>query len=126
MGRPSRHLKFRENQGRPDVYGYHALHLFLADWCGYLKSKDPRFSLKALAEKAQVTSSFLSMVLSGERQLSPETTRRLIAFLGLQADEEAYFENLSRLQPGRTKEAKIEALDRMSKSVRYQKHHPNE
>jgi uncharacterized protein (TIGR02147 family) len=111
---------------RPDIFGYHDFRVFLRDWFEYLKSRDPGFSVRVLSDELQLSSGFLSMVLSGARNPSSELLAQMVPHLHLYRSEIIYLENLVRLGSATTREAKTQALERMSRFTSYQKKNPNE
>jgi uncharacterized protein (TIGR02147 family) len=126
MARPSRFSQPRASRKRPSIFKYEELHVFLLDWFAFLKTRDRTFSLKALADQAQVAPSLLSMVLSNQRHLSEKVVSRLLPLLDLGPSEQVYFESLAKLGSQPKGETRIRALDQMSRLAAYQKHHPEE
>jgi uncharacterized protein (TIGR02147 family) len=115
-----------EKVDRPNIFGYHNFRTFLRDWFTYLRAKEPQFSIRRLAEELHLASGYLPMVLSGSRKLSAKVLPRLIPRLGLSRSEIAYFENLVKLGTQDSHEAKVQAVDRMSKFRSYQRSNPTE
>jgi len=71
--------------GREKYRGY------LRDLLAERMSKNPSYSLQAFAAKAGVAKGFLSEVMSGKKNLSPQTAAKIAHRLGLPAEDADYF-----------------------------------
>lgn len=79
----------------PKVFDYKDYRVFLRDWFQQKKGVQPSFSGALFAKKAGLNShSLLSMVIRGERNLSPATIRNFSRALEFQNRESQYFEKL--------------------------------
>lgn len=68
---------------------------FLSEWFSARKKLQPGYSGALFAKKAGIGShTLLGMVIRGERNLSPATTRAFIRALGLKGRDALYFEKL--------------------------------
>ncbi len=66
--------------------------LWLGAECERRRREERGFSLRGVLKKAGIASpSFLKQVIDGKRNLTPETTERLVAGLGLSEGDAAYF-----------------------------------
>src|SRR4051812_18739322 len=92
-----------ERSERPDVFKYHGYRDFLKDWLVHLKDVDA-LSMRRLASQAGIGSGYLSMILSGERNLTLNLLNKLFPLLKLTRAEENHVENLVKLaDSGRAK-----------------------
>lgn len=84
-----------QSPAAPDVLNYTNYRQFLQDWHAFRKSADPKFSLRAFADKARFSShGHLKYVLDGRRNLSKKTLLKLAKALELSGPQEDYFEKL--------------------------------
>ena len=77
--------------GAPDIYNYHDYRQFLREWLQHLKSEH-KLSTRQVAKASGVSESYLSMVISGQRNLSEEQLRKLVPSLRLERSEASYLE----------------------------------
>jgi uncharacterized protein (TIGR02147 family) len=111
---------------RPEIFEYHDYRKFLADWLAFKKASQSSFSLRRLAKEAGLASGYLPMVLGGQRPLSHAAWGKLAPHMGLTPREKGFFENLLQLGTSDSHERRVEALNRMQRSPRYQKGNPRE
>lgn len=79
---------------RPDIFGYLNYRAFLADFVLYLRAHR-LYSARSFALKAGFKSpSYLKMIIDGERNLGPESLRRLGIVLDLRKEENEFFQKL--------------------------------
>jgi uncharacterized protein (TIGR02147 family) len=120
-------LKRGEGQlTRPSIYRYLDYRAFLKDWFAYQKEAQPGFSLRKLAGQAGLSSGYLSSVQAGVLELSTKAMTKILPFMGLTRPEQTFFEHLVRLCTTDSPEARIAALGKMKRFVRYREHNPNE
>jgi uncharacterized protein (TIGR02147 family) len=110
----------------PEIFRYHDYRAFLADWLAFQKASQSGFSLRGLAKSAGLASGYLPMVLSGKRPLTGKALDKLLPFLSLNASERGYLENLTTLGTSDSHEARIEALERMKRFLKYKKNNHRE
>ena len=80
---------------KPNVLSYSCYRQFLKDLSHFNRVKNPSWSFSIWARKLEIKSkSMLTMVLSGERNLSQELAEKMTAVLALTSDEKAYFLHL--------------------------------
>lgn len=113
-------------QQRPNIFAYQDYRKFLADWFLFSKSNQTAFSMRALAKQAGLASGYLPMMLAGKRALSLAAWQKLAPALGLTPSERSFFENLLNFDLSKSHAVQIAAVDRMKRSLRYQKQHPRE
>lgn len=78
------------------------------------KKRMSGFSLRYFAKKAQLGGhSYLTMVLNGERNISPATLTKLSKALGLSREDAVYFENLVFYNQVKNDEDKVRYFDRL-------------
>jgi uncharacterized protein (TIGR02147 family) len=104
---------------RPDIYQYHDYRLFLKDWFGYLKTVKSGFSVRALARNSGLSESYLSMVLSGDRNLSAQKLTRLSPFLGLDQSQQSYLGWLRTIIEADEEDERLEALKKIQRFEKY-------
>lgn len=73
------------------IYNYNDYRNFLRDTLVEKISKNPNYSLRAMAQNLEVSPSTLSEVLKGKRNLSAERAFTIAGKLGLMAKEHEYF-----------------------------------
>lgn len=79
----------------------------------------PSFSLRALTQKAGIKSTgYLSMILKGERTLTVAVMEKLLPYLDLTKEEEAYVIELVRFNRAKKREQKERSFE-MLKALRY-------
>lgn len=81
----------------PQIVQYLDYRIYLDDWFRWRKDSDPDFSLRTFARRPELalsSSSFLSAVLKGRKNLSQSLRLRFARALGLEAGERDYFEIL--------------------------------
>lgn len=101
----------------PSIFGYRDYRTFLADHFAYHKSREPRFSLRVFARHPVLklgSSSFLSAVLKGRKNLSQSLRLRFGKALGLTLAELEYFELLVQANQGKTAEERAHYQSRLA------------
>jgi uncharacterized protein (TIGR02147 family) len=106
---------------RPNIFQYHDYRVFLKDWLAYRKVSQSGFSLRVLAKQAGLASGYLPMVLGDKRPLSGAAMAKLVPFLGLNASEQSFFENMVTLGTTESHEARLNALERMKRFQEFKK-----
>ncbi len=98
---------------RPSIYDFLSYREFLAAMIKYLKKRE-RLTVRAFAKRAGLASSgYLSMVISGQRELSPKAALKFAKALKLRAQETDFFKGLVRLQQASSSEEKSKVLDEL-------------
>lgn len=111
---------------RPDVFRYHDYRLFLKDWCDFLKSTKPGFSIRALSREAELGSGYLSMVFHGQRNLSNKVWLKISPLLGLNSQELAFLGSLRLVEDCPSSVVKFETFSRLQKFRAYRESNPKE
>lgn len=111
---------------RPDVFSYHDFRKFLADYLKYLKEKTPGFNSVKLASDAQISKSYFSMMMKGERKLTPTTLAKILPHLHLTDGEQSYLRSLVNLANSPTQIEKTNSIELMQKLRSYKKNNPQE
>jgi uncharacterized protein (TIGR02147 family) len=111
---------------KPDIYGYHDYRLFLNKWMAYLKHTIGEFNVRKLAKLSQVSESYLSMVLSGERSLSEVQLAKILPHLNLDISEKSYLEWLRMIVETADADERLEALKKIQRFRQYREMNPLE
>jgi uncharacterized protein (TIGR02147 family) len=93
----------------PRIFVYLDYRAFLEDFFAFRKSRDPEFSLRAFArlpELALSSSSFISAVLKGRKNLSQNLRLRFGRAMGLEQAEMEYFELLIQFNQSKSADEK--------------------
>lgn len=106
---------------RPILVHYHDYREFLRDWLDYLRSSQSQFSLRAICRRAQIAPSFLSMVLSGKRNLTEAALQSLWPHLHLPDRDRSFFESQVRIADSPSTADRILALRRLQRSQEYRR-----
>ncbi|MBP5188978.1 MAG: TIGR02147 family protein [Fibrobacterales bacterium] len=87
---------------------------WLADECRQRQESRPGFSVRALLKKSGIASpSYLKQVIDGKRNLTAETTERLIAGFGLGKDDAEFFRELVGFTQAKSAATKKRHYERM-------------
>ena len=87
---------------------------WLADECRHRQETRPGFSVRALLKKSGIASpSYLKQVIDGKRNLTAETTERLIAGFGLTKGDAEFFRELVGFTQAKSAETKKRHYERM-------------
>ena len=87
---------------------------WLADECRHRQESRPGFSVRALLKKSGIASpSYLRQVIDGKRNLTAETTERLIAGFGLGKDDAEFFRELVGFTQAKSAATKKRHYERM-------------
>lgn len=98
----------------PDVYTYLDYRRFLRDWFEARKAANPRFSHRAFARRAGVSSpSLLLAVIEGKRNLTPTTIDAFIQGMGLEEGEADFFSALVQFAQAETLDDRNRAWERV-------------
>lgn len=103
---------------RPSIFSYPDYRVFLQNYFATRKAWDPEFSLRAFArlpELALSSSSFISAVISGRKNLSQNLRLRFGRALGLKPAELEYFELLVQCNQSKTAEERRHFQARLSR-----------
>jgi uncharacterized protein (TIGR02147 family) len=102
----------------PRIFDYQDYRIFLADHFAYRKARDPEFSLRVFSRHTELrlaSSSFLSAVLKGKKNLSQALRLRFGKALGLEPAEQEYFELLIQANQGKTAEERAHYRSRLGR-----------
>jgi uncharacterized protein (TIGR02147 family) len=100
------------------VFAYADYRAYLAAFFAHRKAVDPRFSLRVFARHPELrlsSSSFLSAVLKGTKNLSQSLRMRFGRALGLGPGEQEYFETLIQVGQSRTAEERSHFQARLTR-----------
>lgn len=98
------------------IFEYDNYRRYLADYLGWQRSSNRKFSLRFFAMKAGFSShSFLDNVIQGKRNLTLESMRKVAKFLRLGRKETAYFQHLLLYNQAKTYQEREESLREMGK-----------
>ncbi len=101
-------------KSKPDIFRYHDYRQYLKDWFAFCKADQSSLSLRKVAEKAGMSVSGLSMVLSGSRSLSGKMLGRLAPSLGLHRRESDFLEILILLGNAKNQGERVTAFERLN------------
>ena len=90
-----------------NLFEYRDYRKYLKDWYGAAQNQRPRYSFRALAQRAGFKSSnFLMLVMQGKRNLTEESTAKVARALSLHKQEGEFFRNLVLFNQAETHEEK--------------------
>ncbi|MEQ1877168.1 MAG: TIGR02147 family protein [Bdellovibrionia bacterium] len=112
--------------GGPSIYGYHDYRGFLREMLAFAKKKNPEYSLRSLAKQSGVSAPYLSVVLSGHKNLSDRIMEKILKVLDLNDDEKSYFRLLRSIADSDDAEERRSALDKLQSFRRYRRMNPRE
>ncbi len=115
-----------EATSKRDVFLYHDYRAFLNDEIKYQSKTFAGVSMRAIARDAKIAPGFLSLVLSGKKNLSADKLFDLARALSLNPNELNHLEYLRAFCDADLQEDRIEALARLQRSVGYQTKNPAE
>lgn len=78
----------------PSIYAYFDIRKFLQDDFAERKRRNPKYSLRAMADRLKVNSATIIRMMNGERSISSSMIPVLIGYLGLRLKEADYFRTL--------------------------------
>jgi uncharacterized protein (TIGR02147 family) len=111
-------LKIDTNIQEPNLYAYHDYRSYLKDWAQFQKA-NAKLSLRRLAVELELSPSYLSMILSGDRNISDAVFERLLPLLQLAPTQESYFRLLVTISDSDIQEERLLALERIQKLAGY-------
>jgi uncharacterized protein (TIGR02147 family) len=111
---------------RPNIYAFHGYREFLKHWLSYLRETTSGFTLRGLSRSAGLAQSYLPMLTSGKRRLSPNAAEKLLPHLKLSTTEGEFFRLLITLENARSQSVRIGTLTRMRKFRGYRLANPKE
>jgi uncharacterized protein (TIGR02147 family) len=76
------------------IYAYFDIRNFLQDDFAERKSRNPKFSLRAMADRLKVNSATIIRIMNGDRKISSNILPVFISYLGLRQKEAEYFRAL--------------------------------
>ena len=103
----------------PDIYGYHDYRLFLQDWFAYQRATARGFSVRAVARASDISESYLSMVLSGERSLSAGKLEKLLQSQGFDTSAQSYLGWLHTIVEAEDESERLDALKKIQRFSQY-------
>jgi uncharacterized protein (TIGR02147 family) len=116
----------QSQQEKPDIYQHHDYRDYLETWVDWNKQNTPRFSLRKLSSECGFSPSYVSLVLSGQRNLSPKATDKLVNAMGLDPSEKSYFKWLRNLAESSAQEDRLKALQQILRFRNYKSLNPKE
>lgn len=103
-----------------NLFEYRDYRKFLKDWYEGAQNRRPRYSFRALAQRAGFKSSnFLMLVMQGKRNLTEESSAKVGRALGLNKQEGEFFRNLVFFNQAETHEAKNIHFKRLIQSKKF-------
>lgn len=114
------------HQKRPFINEYQDPVAFLKDWVAFLKTTSSRFSLRQLAQKSDVSVSYLTMILKKERPLTNKFFNKIAPNLSLTQLELKTLERLLGVIRSKSAEEKSKALRHLQNLRSYRQSNPAE
>lgn len=109
-----------------DVFLYHDYRAFLNDEIKQHSKSSAGVSMRAIAREAKIAPGYLSMILSGKKNLSADKLFDLARALSLNPSELNHLEYLRAFCDADSQADKIKALSRLQRSIGYQTKNPAE
>ncbi len=103
-----------------DLFDYHDYRLFLKDWFEQMR-ENQSLSLRYVAEKCDLSTGYLPMILSEKRNLSEKSLEKLQFVLKLNVEELTYFKALLDLADGASAKIRLAAFDEIKKIRSFRK-----
>ncbi len=103
-----------------DLFDYHDYRLFLKDWFVQLR-ENQSLSLRDVAEKCDLSTGYLPMILSENRNLSEKSLEKLQFVLKLNLEELTYFKALLDLADGASAKIRLAAFEEIKKIRSFRK-----
>lgn len=119
QGNKKNYLTKSQSASRPNLYAFHDYRKFLELWIPYLKKKHKGYSLTSIAKASGVSLSYLSMVVKGVRSLSIENLSLILPHLKLDEQESSYFTLLQIIADSQDPAARLEALKKAHRFLKY-------
>ena len=116
----------KQYTNKPEIYRYHDYRIFLKDWLVYLKTSQPGFSMRKLAQQAGIATGYLPMMITGSRKISHKAFSKVAPFLKLSKSERSFLDLLITLGTSDSQHARLESLNRMKQFKEYKKLNPRE
>jgi uncharacterized protein (TIGR02147 family) len=108
-----------------DLFDYHDYRLFLRDWFDHAR-ENQSLSIRDIAEKCELSTGYLPMILSGQRNLSEKSLLKLQNVLKMNQEQLAYFKSLMDLSDSVTQSERLKSFEDIKKSRSYRKKSPKE
>lgn len=106
--------------GAPDIFEYLDYREYLQAYYEWAKEARPGFSYRRFSRDAGYSApNVLKLVIKGERNLTPTSTRRFARAMRLRRDEREFFEQLVMFDQARTPDEANEAYARIASSKRF-------
>jgi uncharacterized protein (TIGR02147 family) len=106
--------------GRPDIFGYRDYRRFLKDLFSYLKKREDGFSIRKLAEQAEISIGYISTVVNSAQPISEKALEKILPHLAMSPAERSFFKLLCIISDSKSQEERMEAVRRLQK-FRYYK-----
>lgn len=97
-----------------DLFSYHDYRKFLRDWFAHGR-EDQSLSLREIAEKCDLSTGYLPMLLSGKRNLSDKALAKLQTVLRFNQEELVYFQSLMQLSDATKNQERMIAFEEIKK-----------
>lgn len=98
------------------LFTHQSYRTFLREVMAEKARRNPRFSLRAMAKALDLAPGYLSTVLQGGKNLSPEMALRVAKRLGLKAKEAEYFGLLVRWESAKAPEVREGLRDQLERA----------
>lgn len=103
-----------------DLFDYHDYRSYLKDWFEHAR-ENQSLSLRDIAEKCDLSTGYLPMILSEQRNLSEKSFLKLQEILKLNQEESNYFKYLLVLSDGAISKERLSAFEEIKKVKSFQK-----
>lgn len=117
--RYSEHTVTNDNW-QPDIYEYLDYRAYLRAYYEAAKAAVPAFSYRYFSRRAGFSSpNYLKLVMDGERNLTADSTRKIIKGLGIDAEAARFFADLVDFAQAEDAERKNAAFERVASSQQF-------
>ncbi len=102
-----------------NIYMYNDFRRFLADYFYFRRTQMRSFSIRAFAKRTGIAShSFISAVVKGKRNLTPDSKQKIARGIGFEANEQRYFNLLVDFNQARNPSDKQRIFDDLNEARR--------
>ena len=105
----------------PNLFEYHDYQMYLKDWLAHQRANQTDFSIAAIAKKAGISPSLLTMYFKNQRSITQKSLKLIAKAMGLTASEQNYLIHLWTISESKDRNQKINALQKLKKYQTYKK-----
>ncbi len=111
---------------KPSVFEYYDYQEYFKDWLAFSKAGQSDFSFAAMATKAKLSPSLLSMYFGGQRKMTVESLSKISKAMSLNRSEQKFLELLWIISESEDRNEKIQALAQLKKYQEYKQQNHSE